>query len=90
MKIILNFHKEILKGYRGNIQFKVVSKNEQYQYWFSVDRGNTFAKFAQTSASLLLSNGYTGAYLGIYASSNGQSAGQYADFDWVYYQGYPN
>lgn len=82
--------KQILKDYRGNIQFKVVSKNEQYQYWFSLDRGNTFSQFAQTNATLLLSNGYTGAYLGIYASSNGQSTEQYTYFDWVHYKGYPD
>lgn len=80
--------KEILEGYEGNIQFKVVSKQEQYQYLYSIDQGNTFTEFAQTAANWLLNNGYTGAYLGIYASSNGQPTEQYADFDWVHYKGY--
>ena len=48
------------------------------------------ADHPQTSAHLLLSNGYTGAYLGMYASSNGQPTGQHADFDWVHYKGYSN
>ena len=37
----------------------------------------------------LLSRGYTGAYLGLYATSNGKTTEAYADFDWVRYQGFP-
>lgn len=80
--------KEILESYEGDIQFKIVSKQKQYQYLYSIDQGNTFTEFAQTAANWLLNNGYTGAYLGIYASSNGQPTEQYADFDWVLYKGY--
>ncbi len=41
-------------------------------------------------ASLLSSNvngGFTGAYVGMYASGNGQVCAGYADFDWFMYRG---
>jgi alpha-N-arabinofuranosidase len=67
---------------------KVLSKKGQYRYWYSLDFGKNYTEFTQTDAHWLLSKGYTGAYLGLYASSNGQTTTQYADFDWVHYKGY--
>lgn len=80
--------KVALQAYQGNIQLKVTSKSGHYQYQYSVDQGKSFAEFTQAEGHWLLSNGYTGAYLGIYASSNGQPTERYADFDWVYYKGF--
>ncbi len=31
--------------------------------------------------------GFTGTYLGMYASSNGQASENHADFDWFLYEG---
>ena len=78
----------VLEAYDGDIVFRVVSKDSRYRYEYSLDGGNSFAEFAETDAARLLSRGYTGAYLGIYSSSNGEDSGEYADFDWVRYKGY--
>jgi alpha-N-arabinofuranosidase len=42
----------------------------------------------KTKANHILSKGYTGAYLGVYATSNGKTTEDYADFDWVNYKGF--
>lgn len=39
--------------------------------------------------ALSLCFGYTGADVGVYATSNGQATQEYADFDWVSYKGFP-
>ena len=78
----------VLEDYDGDIVFRVVSRESRYRYEYSLDRGNSFAGFAETDAARLLSRGYTGAYLGVYSSGNGEDSGDYADFDWVRYKGF--
>jgi len=72
-----------LKSYNDSIIFKVFSKNKSYKYYYSLDNGTSFDFFAETSSNLLLSKGYTGAYMGIYSTSNGKNTEEYVDFDWV-------
>ena len=31
----------------------------------------------------MLSKGYTGAYMGLYTTTNGRDVKEFADFDWV-------
>ena len=80
---------ETIKNYKGDIIFKIISQNGKYQYFYSLDEGKTFLKFQETASDLIICRGYTGAYLGIYASSNGQPSKGFADFDFVTYKGYP-
>ena len=75
--------KTFLKSYNGSITFKVNSENNSYNFYYSLDNGTTFNFFTQTSSDLLLSKGYTGAYMGIYSTSNGKNSEEYVDFDWV-------
>ncbi len=75
--------KTFLKSYNGSITFKVNSENNSYNFYYSLDNGTTFNFFAETSSDLLLSKGYTGAYMGIYSTSNGKNSEEYVDFDWV-------
>ena len=75
--------KTFLKSYNGSITFKVNSENNSYNFYYSLDNGTTFNFFAATSSDLLLSKGYTGAYTGIYSTSNGKNSEEYVDFDWV-------
>ena len=75
-----------LDDYAGEIIFRVQSRNHQYRYEYSLDQGASFALLAETDAARLLSRGYTGAYLGLYSTSNGNPSNQHADFDWVRYQ----
>ena len=72
-----------LKSYNDSIIFKVFSNNQSYKYYYSLDNGTSFNFFAETISDLLLSKGYTGAYMGIYSTSNGINTEEYADFDWV-------
>jgi alpha-N-arabinofuranosidase len=79
---------EILTDYTGAIMLRVESKDRAYHYSYSLDQGQTFVPFAETAANLILSHGYTGAYLGVYATSNGRASKEYADFDWIHYKGH--
>jgi alpha-N-arabinofuranosidase len=77
-----------LDDYTGEIIFKVESKDNKYNFMYSVNNSETFTIFNTTKANLMLSKGYTGAYLGIYCTSNGKQGKDFADFDWVYYKDY--
>ncbi len=78
----------LLDDYMGNIIFKVIAKGSLYTYYYSLDGGKIFTEWATTSSELILSRGYTGAYVGVYATSNGERTKEYADFDWISYKGY--
>ncbi len=79
---------ESLAEYGGEIIFKLVSHNNKYQYLFSIDGGTSFRLFAETSDDLVLCYGYIGTNIGVYATSNGETTDEYADYDWVQYQGH--
>ena len=97
LKLVVNERKKdaqlvkkiALTNYQGEIQMKVISKADAYHYLFSLDNGKTFELLAETDSNLVLSHGYTGAYLGVYATSNGQPTQAFADFDWIQYKGHP-
>lgn len=76
-----------IPAYKGEITFKVKSAYPSYSYYYSLD-GAEFHLLEKTKSNHILSKKYTGAYLGIYASSNGIKTKEYADFDWVRYKGF--
>jgi len=80
---------ESIAAYKGEITFKIVAKGDKYQYMYSLDGGENFSLFSETDSNLALCKGYIGTNLGIYATSNWNPTKEYADFDWVQYQGYP-
>ncbi len=80
---------EKLNDYNGKIIFKIISKNNRYQYFYSLD-GTSFSRFSETGDDLVLCYGYIGTNLGVYATSNGKATSEFADFDWVKYVGYPD
>jgi len=82
-KVPVVIQQTFLKSYNDSIIFKVFSKNQSYKYYYSLDNGTNFNFFAETSSGLLLSKGYTGAYMGIYSTSNGKNTEEYVDFDWI-------
>jgi alpha-N-arabinofuranosidase len=82
-KVPLVIQQTFLKSHNDSIIFKVSSKNKSYKYYYSLDNGTSFYFFAETSSDLLLSKGYTGAYMGVYSTSNGKNTKEYVDFDWV-------
>ncbi len=77
-----------LDEFKGDITFKVESKDHRCHFLFSTDNGETYTSVISTRADFILSKGYTGAYLGIYSTANGKTSADYADFDWVRYSGY--
>ncbi|AZQ63881.1 glycoside hydrolase family 43 protein [Flammeovirga pectinis] len=83
---------KVLENYNGNVVFKVTSKENKYNFMYSLDNGKSFSEFVETKADYLLSfgwnSGYTGAYCGVYVTSNGKASKEYADFDWIDYKGY--
>ena len=66
------------------IQLKVESYQNNYRFYYAL-KNNDFQLFAETPSDHLLSHGYTGAHIGLYATSNGQMSTGYADFDRVEY-----
>lgn len=79
----------ILENYNGKINFKILGRAGSYTYLYSLDNGKTFIAFDKTASDLVQSRGYTGANLGVYATSNGNKSSAFADFDWVSYKGFP-
>ncbi len=79
--------KGIVSNFDGEITFRIQSEYQSYSFEYSFD-GSKFYQFLQTKSNHILSQKYTGAYLGVYASSNGSKTKDYADFDWVSYQGF--
>jgi len=77
-----------LKKYNGNIIFKTVSRKDSYSFHYSLDNGENFTYFTSLDAIKMLDRNYTGALLGMYASSNGEESKDYADFDWIRYKDY--
>lgn len=76
-----------LENYGQEIIFKLISSDHKYRFYYAL-KGADFELFEETKASHVLSKGYTGANLGIYATSNGQNNKDYAEFDWVSYKGF--
>ena len=77
-----------VEGYEGSMLMRLVSKDGQYKFAYSLDGGDSFVGFTQIASTHVLSRGYTGANLGVYATSNGRETDEYADFDWVEYRAY--
>ncbi|MAD96354.1 MAG: glycoside hydrolase 43 family protein [Flavobacteriaceae bacterium] len=78
---------EKLPNYKGNIQFKLSSKNQSYLFSYSLN-GKEFTEFQKTKSNYILSKKYTGAYLGVYATGNGFKTKDFADFDNANYIGF--
>ena len=75
--------KSIPIKYTKNIILKIVSKNNQYSYLYSINDGESYDLFSKTDANIVLCKGYIGTNLGLYASSNGNKTNEYAEFKWV-------
>ena len=72
------------------IYLTIAATEEGYHFYYGCD-DQTFLPLYENADPTLLSSlvneGFTGTYLGMYASSNHQSSGNHADFDWVLYEG---
>ncbi|WP_347231076.1 hypothetical protein [Paenibacillus sp. DMB5] len=80
------------KPYAGNkVQFKVQAKGQEYSFYYRTSEADKwtalYEKADGTVLSTDLAGGFTGAYIGMYASSQGAESSNYADFDWFSYEG---
>ena len=71
-----------LNSYKGEIRFKLVSANDTYTFSYAT-KGNRYNVLTTTPADLLLFSGFTGAHIGLYATSNGQDNNDFSDYDWI-------
>lgn len=69
------------------ITLRITSTDNQYTYSYGID--DTFTTVATSPADLVISRGYTGTFIGLYTTSNGQPTTSYMDVDWVSCEFYP-
>lgn len=74
----------------GRIYLTVFCTGETYRFYYGF-REDQMEPFGEEQEAALLSSdvneGFTGAYLGMYGTSNGAATEGYGDFDWFVYQG---
>ena len=78
-----------IEKYMGEIYLKIITRGDAYAFDWALHETEEYREFARLDGNLVLSNGYTGAYLGLYGTTNGQEQAEHADFDWVMYQVLP-
>ena len=82
-KIISVYEQEIV-DYKGKIKLKISSEEGEYKFLYST-RGFRYRLFTKIKNDIVKSVGYTGAHIGLYATSNGDKSNDYADFDYIDY-----
>ena len=83
---IEHIEKEILIQ-NGPVLLKVIGNKEFYSFEFA-QANNPFEKMSEVDTRFLSSvtvGGFTGNFIGLYATGNGQKANTPADFDWFSY-----
>jgi alpha-N-arabinofuranosidase len=74
----------------GQVWLKIEAHGQNYGFYFSTDL-DTWHPLAENVDGRILSTpvagGFVGAWIAMYASSNGQPSSNYADFDWFEYHG---
>lgn len=78
-----------LKEYQGRIRLRIDSRNGLYELGYSLDGGLSWRPFTTIPGNQFISRGYTGAYLGVFATSRGHDMRAFADFDSVRYEPKP-
>ncbi|MDP4089641.1 MAG: glycoside hydrolase family 43 protein [Bacillota bacterium] len=72
----------------GKLYLKVEAEGQDYSFYFG-ETPDLCVTLAEKVDGRILSTdvagGFIGAYIGIYASSNGKNSSNYADFDWFEY-----
>ena len=77
----------------GRLYLKVEGHGQAYNF-YAAKKPDEWRTVAEAVDGRILSTpvagGFLGAYIGMYASNNGQPFGNYADFDWFEYNGLDN
>ena len=74
-----------LDRYAGEILLRAAWLEGEYVFEWSPDGKSAYRELGRLPGDALLSRGYTGAYLGLYATANGSQNADFADFDRVRY-----
>jgi xylan 1,4-beta-xylosidase len=75
---------------KGRVYFKVEARGQDYSFYVDTlpEAGMPIAEAVDGRIlSTPVAGGFVGAYIGMYASSNGQPSENVADFDWFEYSG---
>ncbi|MGZ7440381.1 glycoside hydrolase family 43 protein [Paenibacillus sp. TH7-28] len=74
----------------GKVQLKVEARGQEYSFYYRGDETEKWTILLEGADGRVLSTdlagGFTGAYIGMYASSQGAESSRYADFDWFSYE----
>tara|TARA_B100001057_G_scaffold500806_1_gene617995 strand:+ start:4528 stop:6204 length:1677 start_codon:yes stop_codon:yes gene_type:complete len=81
---IEEFLSESIKKYNGQIEFRIVANEDSYKLYYKTSRKD-FELFTIFDGDLVISKGYTGAHLGLFATGNGKNTKDFASFDYVNY-----
>lgn len=81
---IEQFLSESIKQYNGQIEFRIVANEDSYKLYYKTSRKD-FELFTILNGDLVISKGYTGAHLGLFATGNGKNTKDFASFDYVNY-----
>jgi alpha-N-arabinofuranosidase len=74
----------------GEMHLKVESHEQDYHFYFANQPGEWQALAENVDGRILstpVAGGFVGAYIAMYASSNGQPSTNHTDFDWFEYVG---
>lgn len=80
--------KEVFLSFNTTLYLAIQGNCDTYDFYFGDSEQNLSLFAGGLDASLLSSNtnqGFTGAYIGMYASAEGSFSENYADFDWFHY-----
>jgi xylan 1,4-beta-xylosidase len=83
---------EILAEQEVNVKklyLKVSAIGQDYAFYFATNEGEWKLLMDKVDGSMLnrtIAGGFTGVYLAMYASSNGNKTSNHADFNWFDYQ----
>lgn len=87
--IITLLHEEVIES-KERIYITVQGTVETYQFYYGFTEHEYNNFYVPVTATLLSSNvneGFTGCYLGMYATSNHSVSENHADYDWFSYSG---
>lgn len=74
----------------GQMYLKIEAHEQDYRFYFADERDEWRSVAGQIDGRILstpVAGGFVGAYVAMYASSNGQPSTNHADFDWFEYTG---
>jgi xylan 1,4-beta-xylosidase len=74
---------------KGALYLTVICRTDAYDFYYGYTEGECTLLQSDIKASLLSSytnKGFTGVYIGVYATANGKSSISKAYFDWFLYE----